>query len=180
MSPNLTPPAADEYAPFYADYIERARDTDVLALLSSQSEDLHSVLTPLTEEQACYRFGPREWSIKEMIGHAIDVERVFSYRLLCTSRNDSTPLPGFEQNDFVRESNFDDCALSDLLKEFELLRGANLIAIQRMTDEMIERRGTASGATVSARGLIYMMAGHVEHHLASLHVNYLPGIPKGP
>jgi DinB family protein len=176
MSPKLTPPAADEYAPFYADYIERTRETDVLALLPDQIGKLHSVLDPLSEEEACYRFGPNEWSIKEMIGHVSDVERVFSYRLLRISRNDPTPLPGFEQNDYVRESNFDDCELADLLQEFELLRRANILAIHRMTDEMIERRGTASGAAVSARGLIYMMAGHVEHHLASLHANYLPGI----
>ncbi len=110
------------------------------------------------------------------MGHLNDVERVFSYRLLRVSRNDVTPLPGFEQDDFVRASSFDQSKLSDLIEEFEHLRRANIIAIKNMSDESILRRGTASGATISARALIYMMVGHVEHHMASLHENYLPGI----
>jgi len=174
MLAELTPPSTDEYAPYYSDYIQRAAAADVRALLSGQTDALHSLLDPLSDEQACFRFGPQEWSVKEMIGHVGDVERVFSYRLLRISRRDATPLPGFEQNDYVRESNFDDRALLDILQEFEFLRRANLMAINSLTDGMLDLRGTASGFTVSVRGLIYMMAGHVEHHIASLHQNYLP------
>jgi len=174
MLATLTPPSADEYAPFYSEYIQRAAEADVPGLLPRQLEVLHSLLDPLTEDQACFRFGPQEWSVKEMIGHIGDVERVFSYRLLRISRKDATPLPGFEQNDYVRESNFDDRTLPDILHEFEFLRRANLIAINNLTDEMLDLRGTASGFPVSVRGLIYMMVGHVEHHIASLHENYLP------
>src|SRR5204863_6492802 len=127
---------------------------------------LHATLNPLSDVQARFKPGPEEWSIKEVVGHIGDVERVFSYRLLRISRNDATPLPGFEQEDYVREVDFDDCILSDLLTEFEYLRRANILAIQNMSDEAVKRCGTASGVTVSARALIYMLVGHVDHHMA--------------
>jgi hypothetical protein len=184
---NLTPPTTEEYAPFYADYIQRAaQKKDNLAALPQQIEDIRSMLGHLSDEQARFKPGsfdaaqdkPAEWSIKEVVGHLNDVERVFSYRLLRISRNDQTSLPGFEQEDYVREAGFDNYSLSDLIQEFEFLRRANILAISYMTDLVIERRGTASGATISARALIYMLVGHVEHHMASLHEKYLPAIIK--
>jgi len=174
--PNIiSPPNTEEYAPFYSDYIQRAQKRDdVYAALSRQTDELHGALDPLTDTQACFKPGPQEWSIKEVMGHLNDVERVFSYRLLRISRNDATPLPGFEQEDYVRAAGFDNSSLNDLLSEFEYLRRANNLAIQHMTDEALARRGTASGMTVSTRALIYMLVGHVEHHMASLHEKYLP------
>ena len=172
---NLIHPTPDEYADFYAGYVERAsaRD-DVLAALPKQIEEIKSALGKLTDEQALFRDAPKEWSIKEVIGHLNDVERVFSYRLLRISRNDATPLPGFEQDDYVREAGFDHYPLDDLISEFELLRRANIIAISNMKEEAVDRRGTASGYPISARALIYMLVGHVDHHMASLHEKYLP------
>jgi hypothetical protein len=175
MPNKISPPSPEEYAPFYSDYIQRASQWDDLyAALSQQIDELHAVLDPLTDPQACFKPGPQEWSIKEVIGHVNDVERVFSYRLLRISRSDATPLPGFEQEEYVRMAGFDDYSLDDLLSEFESLRHANIIAIQHMSAEAIDRRGTASGMTVSARALIYMIVGHVDHHMASLHEKYLP------
>src|SRR3990172_7396009 len=169
MMNKLAPPTTEEYAPYYADYVQRATQKgDVLAALSKQIEEINSTLGSLTDGQARFKFGPHEWSIKEVVGHLNDVERVFSYRLLRISRNDKTPLPGFEQDDYVREAGFDNHALSDLIQEFEFLRRANILAISQMTDAVVERQGTASGATISARALIYMLVGHVEHHMASL------------
>jgi hypothetical protein len=171
----LTVPAPDEYAPFYADYVQRAAQrNDVFSALSDQISELHAALDSLSDPQACFKPGPQEWSIKEVIGHLNDVERVFSYRLLRISRNDPTPLPGFEQDAFVSAAGYDRYSLSDLVREFELLRLANTIAIGHLTDEAIDRRGTASGYAVSARALIYMIVGHVDHHMASLREKYLP------
>src|SRR5688572_12310300 len=154
--PNLTVPALDEYAPFYADYVQRAAQRkDVYTTLSAQIAELHSALDSLTDPQACFKPGPQEWSIKEVIGHLNDGERVFSYRLLRISRGDATPLPGFEQEDYVRAAGFDHYSLGDLISEFESLRRANIIAIRHMTEEAVDYRGTASGHTVSARALIY-------------------------
>jgi uncharacterized damage-inducible protein DinB len=171
----LTPPTAEEYASFYADYIQRASQReDVYAALSTQIEELLNALDDLNDSQARFKPGPEEWSIKEVIGHLNDVERVFSYRLLRISRGDQTPLPGFEQNDFVQAAGFDRRSLNDLASEFEFLRRANILTIRHMSGEALDCRGTASGATVSARALIYMLVGHVDHHLASLREKYLP------
>ena len=176
MTTSIAPPTTDEYAPFYADYIQRAQAKDVLPLLPRQIEDIKSALGHLSDKQAHFRFGTQEWSIKEVIGHLNDVERVFSYRLLRISRNDQTPLPGFEQEDYVREAGFDNYLLSDLISEFESLRRANILAIKNMPDQSMLYRGTASGALVSARALVYMITGHVEHHMESLHIKYLSAI----
>jgi Protein of unknown function (DUF664). len=175
MRKQISLPATDEYAPFYEDYVQRASQRDDLyAALPHQIDELRSALGALTDTQARFKPGPQEWSIKEVIGHLNDVERVFSYRLLRISRNDATPLPGFEQEDYVRMAGFDEYSLDDLLTKFEHLRRANIVLIQHLSAEAIDRRGTASGMTVSARALIYMLVGHVDHHRASLHEKYLP------
>lgn len=174
---NLTVPTSEEYAPFYSDYIQRGTARgDVLAALPKQIDELNSALGKLTDEQARFKFGPAEWSIKEVVGHLNDVERVFSYRLLCVSRNDQTPFPGFDQEDYVREAGFDNRPLIDMLHEFEHLRRANILAINHLTDGATDYRGTASGKPVSTRALIYMLVGHVDHHMASLQEKYLPNL----
>jgi len=173
----ISAPFPEEYAPFYEGYIQRAIVTgDVIAALPRQIENIRSTLGILSDEQALFRNGPKEWSIKEIMGHLNDVERVFSYRLLRVSRNDSTPLPGFEQEDYVRETGYDHCLLNDLINEFEHLRGANILLIKNLSEETAIRTGTASGAAVSVRALIHMLVGHVEHHMASLREKYLPFI----
>src|SRR5690606_18752496 len=119
----------------------------------------------LSAAQADFRPGPAEWSIKEVVGHINDSERIFSYRALRISRGDSAPLAGFEQDDYVREANFGERTLPDLLEEFELIRRANLLAFSGISQSASQRQGTASGYNISVRALLYIMAGHVEHHL---------------
>ncbi len=175
----ISPPTPQEYAPFYADYIQRAAARgDVAVALTIQIDELRSTLGNLSDKQARFRTGPGEWSIKEIISHLIDAERVFSYRLLRISRKDKTPLPGFEQEDFVRESGADELAFGDLLSEFEYLRRANAIAIKNISEESAAQVGTASGSAVSARALIFMLVGHVDHHMASLREKYLPALSQ--
>lgn len=179
MPNKISHPTTHEYAPAYSGYIERAAQrSDVYAALSLQLDELHTALDPLTDTQACFKPGPEEWSIKEVIGHLNDVERVFSYRLLRISRGDETALPGFEQEDYVRAAGFDTYDLKNLISEFDHLRRANVLAITHMSDEALHRHGTASGATVSARALIFMLVGHLEHHMASLNEKYLPEAVK--
>lgn len=171
----ITPPTSEEYAPFYAGYIEFAtKRGDVFSAMTQQLDEMKSALGKLSDKQARFRNGPEEWSIKEIISHLTDGERVFSYRMLRISRNDKTPLPGFEQNDYVKESGADEIPLEDLLNEFEFLRRANIIAVKGLSEEASQRVGTASTAQISARALIYIMVGHVEHHMASLNEKYLP------
>jgi hypothetical protein len=175
MLNKISPPATDEYAPFYADYVQRAaRRENIHTALSDQIRELHSAFDSLSDAQACFKPGPQEWSIKEVIGHINDVERVFAYRLLRISRGDATALPGFEQENYVRAAGFDRYSLSDLIGEFEFLRRANVIAIEHISEAGMDCRGTASGYAVSARALVYMLVGHMDHHMASLHEKYLP------
>jgi len=172
---NITPPSTEEYNEFYSGYVQRATAREnILGTLQKQIDEIRSALGSLTDKQALFRDAPKEWSIKEVMGHLNDVERVFSYRLLRVSRNDQTPLPGFEQDDYVREAGYDNCSLNNLVDEFEYLRRANMVMIQNLPDAYADRRGTASGFPVSVRALIYMLVGHVEHHMASLHEKYLP------
>jgi uncharacterized damage-inducible protein DinB len=177
MPVTISPPKPDEFFEYYGRYIElaKARD-DVLAALPKQIEEIASALGTLTDEQALFRDAPKEWTIKEVLGHINDVERIFAYRLLCISRNDLTPLPGFEQEDYVRESTFNAYPIRDLVQEFEYLRRANILAIRNLSKEAIDRRGTASGYPFSVRALIYALVGHVEHHMASLHEKYLTSV----
>ena len=171
----LTRPSAEEYNEFYNGYVQRAiARKDVIAALSKQIEEIRTALGKLTDKQALFRDAPREWTIKEVLGHINDAERIFAYRLLRVSRNDQTPLPGFEQNDYVREAGFDNYPLADLLNEFEQMRRANIIMIQNMPDAYADRRGTVSGFPVSARALIHVLVGHVDHHMADLYEKYLP------
>lgn len=177
MTLEITLPNSNEYFEYYGRYIEPAAARgDVLAALPKQIDEIKSALGNLSDEQALFRDAPNEWTIKEVMGHMNDVERIFSYRLLCISRNDQTPLPGFEQDDYVRESGFNAYPIADLVSEFELLRRANILAIKNMSTESTLRFGTASGNPVSARALIYILVGHVEHHMASLNEKYLPGL----
>lgn len=177
MPTQIAPPASGEHAEYYGTYINLAIPRgNVLDTLTRQIDEVQAALGHLTDEQALFRDAPNEWSIKQVLGHLNDGERVFSYRLQRISRNDKTPLPGFEQNDFVREAGFDAHPFQSILQEFEFLRRANLLAIRNMTEEQTTRIGTASGNPFSARALIYVLAGHVEHHMLSLHEKYLPGL----
>ena len=172
---HIPQPEPQEYSPFYADYIQRAAAReDITAALSLQPDEMKAALGGLSDSQARFKPEPQEWSIKEVVSHLIDGERVFSYRLLRVSRKDKTPLSGFEQNDYVRESRADELALADLLDEFDFLRRANTLAIKNMSASALTEVGTASGNPVSARALVYMLVGHVEHHMASLNEKYLP------
>ncbi len=170
-------PAETEYAPFYAGYVKRVPDEknfDLFALLGRQADVLRVLLATLTTEQESFRPGAGEWSIKEVIGHINDAERIFAYRAMRISRGDQTSLPGFEQDDFVHESNFSARTLADLLEEFDLQRRANILQFNRISPETSLRTGTASEASISVRAALYIMAGHVEHHLESLRTDYLP------
>ena len=165
-------PASNEYGEYYAGYVSKVPDGDIFDLLGQQIEALCNMLAGLTDEQANYRFGPKEWSIKEVIGHINDTERVFAYRALRFSRADENPLHGFDQDLFVKNSNYSQRTLPDLLQEFELLRRANLLVFKNLSPETYMRWGTASNNKFTVRAMLYIMVGHVNHHIGSLHTDY--------
>lgn len=169
-------PQADEYGAYYEGYIQRVPEgSDLFALLGKQPDDLHALLQGVSDAQANARPAPGEWSVKEVMGHLCDTERVFAYRAMRIARNDTTPLPGFEQDDYVRATDFNARSLADLIEEFSLQRRANLICFKPLTEAEIMRRGTASNNPFSVRALLYIMAGHVLHHVQSLKTDYKVG-----
>lgn len=168
-------PAANEYGAYYGNYIGKVPDGDIFAMFTEQIDTLNHMLGKYTNEQGDYRFGEKEWSIKEVVGHLIDAERIFAYRALQFARGNPAPLPGFDQDDFVRESNYSQRSLSDLLQEFELVRRSNLLLFRNLSPEIYLRPGTASNNPFTVRALLYVMVGHVIHHIGSLHSDY--GVP---
>lgn len=176
MSATIDFPSPDEYAPYYDGYVQRAKGGDIVETLARQMDELRSALGPLTEAQASFRPAPAEWSIKEVLGHINDSERIFFYRMLCVSRGESQPLPGFDQDQYVQAANFDAYSLTELLEEFMLMRQSNLITIRHLTSETGQRWGKVSGNPMSARALVHILVGHVYHHLESLKTVYLPAL----
>ncbi|HWO01771.1 MAG TPA: DinB family protein [Blastocatellia bacterium] len=169
----ITRPAQTEYAEYYDKYISRVADGNIITVLGQQIDNTVALLRGLSEAQAAFRYAPEKWSVKEVVGHLIDSERIFGYRALRFARNDQTPLSGFEQNDYVREASFDDQSLSDLASELEHVRRANLLLMRGLTDEAWARRGEANGNPVSVRALAYMIAGHELHHMEIVRTKYL-------
>lgn len=166
-------PEKNEYAEFYANYVSLVDETDIIAALQNQPADLKNLLAECSPEKEAFRYAENKWSVRELLGHIIDGERVFSYRALRISRGDETPLAGFEENSYVENSRFSEIKLADLLEEFTLLRQSNIFLFKNLTDEMWSRTGTASDAQVSVRALAFIMVGHVRHHANILRERYL-------
>src|SRR5688572_4959251 len=169
----LKPPHEDEYAPFYAGYVGRLRHvTSPLDELVVQRRRFIDFLSAVSEGQAHFRYAPGKWSIKELVGHMSDAERIFAYRLLRIGRGDETPLPGWEENDYVRTAGADARPFRDLIDEWAVVRDGTSALAAAMPADAWDRRGTANGAPVSARALLYIILGHTEHHRAVLEERY--------
>ena len=171
-------PEAGEYAPYYAGYIALVPSGDLLGTLENSAREWKALLGGLTEEQANFRYAPLKWSIKESLGHVTDTERIFAYRALRIARGDQTPLPGFEQDDYVREGNFTGRNLADLLEEFSDVRRATITLLRSLPDKAWMRRGTANQKEVSVTALAFIVSGHERHHRAILEQRYLTALPR--
>jgi len=168
-----TRPDSTEYAPYYGQYIAMVQDGNIVATLAAQLETTLSLLRTLSEEQGRYAYAPGKWSIKQLLGHVIDSERIFAYRALRIGRNDRTPLPGFEQDDYVANTDFNARTLTNLIEEFAAVRQASVQLFKPLTDEEWQRRGVANEKEVSTRALAYIIAGHELHHVNTLKSLYL-------
>jgi hypothetical protein len=165
-------PTDAEYAPYYATYVSLVPETDVLAALARQPKELRDIASGVAANRETFRYAPGKWSIREVLGHIVDTDRVFGYRAFCIGRGEQQPLPGFDQDDYMATSDFDARPLADLAAEFAVVREANLLALRRLKDSDWDRTGTASDHLVSVRALAFMMAGHVRHHLRILTERY--------
>ena len=173
MSTVLERPLADECAPFYAGYVDEVPPgADVRAVLRDQARLLPAAFAAVTEARAAFRYAEGKWSIKEVVGHLSDAERVFSYRLLRIARGDTTPLAGFDEDEYVRTAEFDRRPWSDLVGEWVAVRQATLALINGLDDSCWLRRGIASGRVVTVRALAYITVGHTVHHVGVLRDRY--------
>lgn len=165
-------PEATEYAPFYSTYVSLVPETDALMILERQPDELRALASQVVSERERFRYAPGKWSIREVVGHIADTDRVFGYRAFCISRGEQQPLPGFDQDEYMATAGFEARPLADLVEEFSSIREANLRALRRLDSHGWDRTGTASGHPVSVRALAFMMAGHVRHHCNILRERY--------
>jgi uncharacterized damage-inducible protein DinB len=166
-------PDTNEYAPYYQKYVSLVPAGDIIETLQSQSTDTLSLLRSVSEERASSRYEPGKWSVKEVVGHIIDSERIFSYRALRFARDDRTPLPGYEQDDYARTGNFDARTLADLATDFESARASTIALLRSFDGDAWQRRGAANDNEVSVRALAHIIAGHELHHVGILRERYL-------
>ncbi len=166
-------PDPSEYNEYYHRYVSLLPDGDIVQILTKQLDEVIGTLSGLDDEKAGYRYAEGKWSVKEVVGHLNDVERVFGYRTMVFARGDESPLPSMEQDDFVAGANFDDRALDDLLEEFTHLRKANIALFRSIDSEVEMRTGMASGFPFTVRAVPSIIAGHVLHHLKVLAERYL-------
>ena len=164
----IAPPDAGEYPAAVAHYIEQVAQTDVLEELAMQVPELNRLLASLSNDQALKIHPPYTWTIKQVVGHMADCDRVFGYRALRLARLDATPLPGFDENAYMRAVDFDHRPLADLLAEFELLRKSQTFMLGNLSAEAWSFRGQINGHPMTTRAVAYVMAGHARHHLKIL------------
>lgn len=173
MSAALIPrPAASEYGPFYKNYISQVPDGDLLTILDDQRRDTQRLLGALPEAKALHRYAPGKWSVKEVVGHVTDSERVFSYRALRFARGDAQPLAGFDETAWVPAAAFDRRSLPDLLVELEAVRRATIALFRGCDAAALARKGMANNLEITVRALAYVIAGHERHHVGILRERY--------
>jgi len=169
-------PSRSEYDSYYHRYICLVPDEDVLIALDQQLADTLILLRSLSEQHAEFRYEPGKWSVKEVLGHMIDTERIMSYRALRIARNDRTPIEGFEQDDYVKYGGFAARSVATLGREFEQVRRATISLFRNLEPDAWARVGIANKVEISVRALAYIIAGHELHHKALLKERYGLGI----
>ncbi len=175
--PPIPRPQPGDYAPFYAPYVAMVpEDVDVRFMLEAQEEEVRGIFGALTESQALFRYAEGKWSLKELLGHLADAERVFAYRGFCIGRGESKPLPGFDEDAYVVTGRFDSIPLEQLLQAFLDARRATRSLFASLPEEAWNRMGNANGVQVAARSLPYFCAGHAAHHLRVIRERYLSAL----
>lgn len=165
-------PSKSEYAAYYHTYVETVPEGDIIKIMKKQCDQINKSLGKVSKKNSLHRYAPDKWSVREVVGHMIDTERVFAYRTLRFARNDENDLPGFDENEYIRQSNYAEVNLKELVEEFCALRHSNLIMFKNFPEEFTLRTGRANGNRFTVRAMAYIMCGHVNHHLHMLKERY--------
>src|SRR5438132_1237750 len=166
-------PKADEYADIHAGYLSKVPGDDVMNFLQHQLDSALALFTTIDDSKGDFRYEPGKWTIKEVLGHIVDTERVFAYRALVFARGDRTPLPGFDQEPWAQHAGHGKLAIRDIIAEFKSVRRSTIQLFQHLDAEAWNRRGTANGREISTRAAAFIIAGHAQHHLDILQARYL-------
>lgn len=164
----------NEFAPYYANYVEKGNtNLSIIDGLLQQYQVVIEFFKLIPSDKLNYRYSEGKWTVKDIILHLIDAERIFAYRALRIARNDKTELPGFEENDYVIEANASERSLSSLLEEYKMVRNSTVCLYKSFTSDQLERLGVASGSSVSVRAIGVIIQGHEKHHLEIIKERYL-------
>lgn len=166
-------PNPGDYDPYFERYIKLVEGNNIIKILYEQSKITRELIDSISDYKGNYRYADHKWTIKEVLGHILDSERILAYRALSLARGEKKSLPGFDQNEYVREGNFNRRELAELSLEFKLLRESNLLMFKNFSKEMLCRRGLADESPVTVLALLYIIAGHEKHHLNVLEEKYL-------
>ncbi len=166
-------PEKTDYPPFYAGYVGKVPETDLSNLLASQHEKTIALFSGLTETQANFSYAPGKWTLKEVLGHMIDAERVFAYRGLCMARGDQQSLPGMDQDLYLAQAHFNTRTLQSLVKEYDAVRQSTLHFVNHLTEEDFLKTGTANGGHLTVNAVVHIIAGHELHHIDIIKSRYL-------
>jgi len=166
-------PLPGDHAPYYGKYIDPVLDSDILSILSTQIDEAQTLLQPLDKKVTLHRYAPGKWSVKELLGHLIDTERLFLYRATSIARADPAELPGMDEDTWVAAADFDRIPLADLLDEFVNLRRSTVRFFAALSPEALACAGTANNNRIVVRAIPYITAGHAAHHLEVLRTRYL-------
>src|ERR1044072_8253530 len=158
-------PVETEYAPYYQSYVDQVSETDIMAVLRRELDDLDVLLGRVPADKETYAYGDGKWTIREIVGHLIDGERVFGYRALCIARGEKQNLPGFDQNDYMLTAPYKHIELEDLLSEMRLVRLSNIAMFRSLDEEAWNRAGIANNNEVTVRALAFIMGGYLRHHM---------------
>jgi len=165
-------PKAEEHDPYYTKYVVRVPDGDIATVLGEQMQETIALLRAVGPDREDFAYAPGKWTIKEVVGHICDTERVMGLRALWFARNDPASLPGFDENSWVPNGNFGARTLADLIEELEAVRAVTVNFAKHLDEATLSRHGTANGQGVSVRALLYIIAGHERHHVALLRERY--------
>ncbi len=166
-------PEESEYSPEGGGYVSLVNGDDIIRVVSAPRDAVAALISSMDEGMGNYAYAPGKWTIKEILLHIADSERIFAYRALCIARGDQAAFPGFEQNDYVPASGANDRSLADLLQEFHAVRASTIALFSGLPREAWLRRGNANGHSVTPRGIAFQLAGHELHHAAVLRSKYL-------
>jgi hypothetical protein len=169
-------PNPEEYAEAYHNYVSKVPGSDVIGFLEEQLKSVSALLRGIDDAKAGSAYQPGKWTIKELVGHLIDSERVFAYRALVFARNDTAALPGFDQDLWVQGASYANLPMAEIIDEFESLRRSTILQLRHFDAAAWDRRGTANDKKMTTRAAAYVIAGHTQHHVDILKSRYLTAL----